>query len=102
MLPFRLHPDAQEEALAAVEYIKADDPVEGTLFVRALEDALSWARKNPLIFRCFDGDFRRVRVGKFRYSLIFRLVDEEIQVLAVMHTSRRPGYWKRRDKGWRQ
>ena len=94
MLPFQFHPDAVAEALEAVVRIKGDDPREGELFIRELESALAWARTQPLIFRCFEGDFRKVRLGKFRYALIFRLRDGEIQVLAVMHMSRKPGYWK--------
>ena len=100
MLPFRLHPEAEAEALEAAAYIKADDVIQGDLLIKALEDAITWARRQPLIFRCFDGEFRRVRVGKFRYSLVFRVADEEIQVLAVMHTSRKPGYWKERRENW--
>ena len=96
MLRFRLHPDADAETIEAAAYIKADDVVQGNLFITAVEDALSWARKEPLVFRCFDGEFRKVRLGKFRYALVFRIRDGEIQVLAVMHMSRKPGYWKMR------
>jgi toxin ParE1/3/4 len=99
MLRFRLHPDAAAEALEAAAFIRADDFRQADLFVRAFEDAMVWARTQPLIFRCFDGEFRKVRLGKFRYSLIFRLKDGEIQILAVMHLSRRPGYWKNRPRG---
>lgn len=100
MLPFRLHPEADAEALEAAAYIKADDVIQGDLFIKALENAIAWARRQPLIFRRFDGEFRRVRVGKFRYSLVFRIANEEIQVLAVMHLSRKPGYWKERRESW--
>ncbi|WP_367874864.1 type II toxin-antitoxin system RelE/ParE family toxin [Luteolibacter sp. Populi] len=96
MLRLRLHPEAEAEAFDAATCIKADDFQQGVLFVQALEDALVWARTQPLIFRCFDGKFRKARLGKFRYSLVFRLRDQEIQVIAVMHMSRKPGYWKNR------
>ena len=96
MMRYRFHPAADSEAIEAATYIKDDDSYQGGLFVQALEDALTWARTQPLIFRCFDGEFRKVRLGKFRYALVFRLKDEEIQVLAVMHMCRKPGYWKDR------
>ena len=35
MLPLRLHPEADAEAIEAATYIKADDPVQGALFVEA-------------------------------------------------------------------
>jgi plasmid stabilization system protein ParE len=45
----------------------------------------------------FSSDYRYVRVGRFPYLLIFRPMDvHAIMILAVAHTSRRPGYWRRR------
>jgi hypothetical protein len=46
-------------------------------------------------------DFRKVKVGKFRYSLVFRIRGDEVQILAMAHMSRKPGYWKDRAKDWR-
>jgi plasmid stabilization system protein ParE len=100
MLPFRLHPEADAEGLEAASYIASDDIQEGALFKEALENALMWACREPLIFRCFEDNFRKVKVGKFRYALVFRIRDDEVQVLAVAHMSRRPGYWKQRIGNW--
>ncbi|MCF6314491.1 MAG: hypothetical protein L3J39_18725 [Verrucomicrobiales bacterium] len=47
-------------SIDAAEWIKADDPRQGALFVEALEDALTEARTRPEIYRTFDGDFRKV------------------------------------------
>jgi len=77
MLDSNFHPEAEAELLAAGRYIKGDDD-----------------------YVCFDGEFRKIRVGKFRYNLVFRIRGEEIQILAVMHMSRRPGYWKKRATTW--
>lgn len=99
-LPFRLHPEADAEGIEAARYIEADDPLEGARFRQTLTAAVGWACRDPLIFRCFEDDFRKVRVGKFRYALIFRLRGDEIQILAVAHLSRRPGYWKSRSRDW--
>jgi len=96
MLDYRFHPKAESELLEAGAYIKSDDPKEGDLFKQAFAQALEWACSEPLIFRCFEDDFRKVKVGKFRYSLIFRVRGDEIQILGIAHMSRRPGYWKKR------
>ncbi len=48
MLPFRLHPEADFEAIEAVEYIKGDDPYQAELFKEALKGAIMKARKFPL------------------------------------------------------
>ena len=96
MLNYSFHPDAHEEMLGAKSYIKADDPVEAGLFDIAFNEALRWARNEPLLFRCFEKEYRKVKVGKFRYSLIFRIRKDEIQILALAHHSLKPGYWKNR------
>ena len=42
--------------------------------------------------------YRWVRVSRFPYVLVFReLTPKTVKVVAVAHTSRRPGYWRRRD-----
>ena len=96
MLPFRLHPEADAEGIEAAAYIASDTPDEAAQFKDALRFAIDWACRQPFIFRCFEGDFRKVKVGKFRYSLVFRIRGDEIQILAIAHMSRKPGYWKDR------
>lgn len=93
---FRLHPSAGEEAIEAAAYIKSDDPRQAELFKAALEEAIAQACRQPPVYRRFDREFRKVRVGKFSYAVVFRVAGEEVQVLAVMHLHRRPGYWKSR------
>jgi plasmid stabilization system protein ParE len=96
MLSFRLHPAAEQEAVEAIHWIRSDDPYQAELFVEALENAILRARKQHQLFPCFDDGFRKVRVGKFTYAVVFRVVSREVQILAVMHLHRKPGYWKER------
>ena len=96
MLNHRFHPEAYEEMLGAKTYIKTDDLVEGGLFEIAFNEALKWSRIEPLLFRCFEKDYRKIKVGKFRYSIVFRIRMDEVQILAVAHHSKKPGYWKNR------
>jgi len=100
MLDFRFHPEAREELLDAGRYIKDSDPEQGELFRLTFEDSLDWACSQPLIFRCFEENFRKIKVGKFRYLVVFRIAGDEIQVLAMAHTSREPSYWKSRANSW--
>jgi len=61
-----------------------------------LEDAQLRVCAAPEIYRCFKGDLRKCRFEVFPYVLVFRIYGDEIQVAAVMHTSRKPGYWEDR------
>ncbi|MEO0416072.1 MAG: type II toxin-antitoxin system RelE/ParE family toxin [Verrucomicrobiota bacterium] len=100
MLPFRLHPLADAEAIEAAEWIRDDNPYQAALFVKELEEAIKKARRQPGLYSYFDGEFRKIRVGKFTYALVYRVRKDEIQIIAVMHLHRKPGYWKSRDKTW--
>ena len=44
-----------------------------------------------------SGPYRWVRVRRFPYLLIFRRQSADVlMIVAVAHTSRRPGYWRHR------
>ena len=60
MLTFRLHPEADAEAIEAGKRIKEDAPREADLFKKAVIDSLDWACSQPLIYRCFEDDFRKI------------------------------------------
>ncbi len=66
-------------------------------FLNALKAAAMRVVASPEIYRCFKGDLRKCRFEVFPYVLVFRIQGDEIQVAAVMHTSRKPGYWGNRD-----
>ena len=52
--------------------------------------------REPAIGTLDAGQFRKLRLGKFPYSLVYRVQGEVITVIAMAHQSREPGYWRRR------
>ena len=52
--------------------------------------------RQPAIGTPDAGQTRKLRLGKFPYSLVYRVSDDVITVLAVAHQSRKPGYWQGR------
>lgn len=60
---------------------------------RAVDQIATRAETLPTLL----GPHHYVRAGRFPYLLIFRVIDTRtVIVLAVAHTSRRPGYWRHR------
>jgi plasmid stabilization system protein ParE len=45
-----------------------------------------------------DGEARRIRAARTPYSLIYRVDEQQIVILAVAHSSGRPGYWQDDDQ----
>ena len=66
-------------------------------FKDAVDEATRRISERPESFPRMSGPYRWVRVQRFRYILVFRPREpDEMVVVAVTHTSRRPGYWRRR------
>lgn len=68
----------------------------GWRFLRAVGDAEARIARNPRTFPLLEGELRRCIVRGFPHSLLFRLDDDGVLVVAVAHHRRRPGYWRRR------
>ena len=46
--------------------------------------------------RLFEQDVRRCLTRRFPYALLYTIEADYILILAVMHGSREPGYWRHR------
>lgn len=66
-------------------------------FVASVDRAVNRIALDADVLPLLTGGYRYVRVGRFPYVLAFRRIDSDaVLVVAVAHTSRRPGYWRRR------
>lgn len=94
----RVHYDdaAREEGFAAAAWYGMQQSDLRTRFLEKWKDTENRIVANPLIHRCFEGQLRKCRFDVFPYALVFRIGGDEVQVIAVMHMSRQPGYWKDR------
>jgi plasmid stabilization system protein ParE len=98
MKPFRFHPEARAEANAAFEYYWIKSPLAALNFDDELVAAYRALQKAPHLYAKYLHGTRRVLLHRYPYYVIFRELPDTIQVLAVAHGKRRPGYWKRRLK----
>jgi len=88
---------AANELVADVRYYNRRVPGRGTRFLKAVEAALvrvSDAPLRPPIL--LPPDIRSAKVERYPYRVVYLVVDEDIDVLAVAHAKRRPMYWRRR------
>jgi toxin ParE1/3/4 len=88
--------EAKVEFKAAAYYYENQSVGLGDCFTTQIEIILNRVLKKPLMPRCFDGRFRKIKAEKFPYIVIYEATDDGVNIMAVMHTSRRPGYWKDR------
>jgi len=45
-----------------------------------------------------EPDIRSAKVKRFPYRVVYVVVGEDVDVIAVAHAKRRPTYWRRRMK----
>jgi plasmid stabilization system protein ParE len=90
------HPEALEEYQEAALYYAERDPALALRFVEAVEDAIRRILESPERLRVLDEDVRRCLTHVFPYGVLYTIEPEFILIVAVMHCSREPDYWKRR------
>ena len=96
MRKVRLHPQAEAEMTEAAVYYESRQEDLGKRFLASVQDAINGIVINPRLYPVIDLDVRRCLTKVFPFGVLFRLSDDEITVVAVMHLSRHPDYWKGR------
>lgn len=92
----KFHPDAAEEAEAARNWYEERSIVASRAFISELRHAVDQIAQPPEMWPTFELDTRPYVFPKFPFNLIYSLVGNEIQIIAVAHSKRKPGYWKNR------
>jgi hypothetical protein len=92
----RFHELAGKELLVARDYY--DDLVYrlGEKFVVEVEKCLNIIKTNPLAYPVIKQSVRKAVVIKFLFSILYRVNDDVIYILAIMHQKRNPKYWVER------
>ena len=91
----RFTPEARSEFEEAARWYRER---AGTRVRDALRAELKNARwlllEHPEIGAPGVADTRKLRLQRFPYSIVYRVIGNEVRVLAFMHHKRRPGYWR--------
>lgn len=89
---------ALTEVQEAAEYHDRERPGLGDDLYDAFERALRRLGERPDIGPEVGFGERKLVLQRFRYSVIYRVEDEGVFVLAFAHHRRRPGYWRDDDR----
>lgn len=90
------HQEALREYQAAAIYYATRGESLGIRFVHAVEEAIGWIRDRPAAWPVLGAIVRRCLTRGFPYSVLYRWTDDTILIIAVMHASRDPDYWRSR------
>jgi len=90
------HPEALEEYESAALYYAEQDVDLQLRFIESIENAIERILESPTRWRVIDEDVRRYIAHVFPYGILYTIEDDFVLIIAVMHFSREPGYWKDR------
>jgi toxin ParE1/3/4 len=90
------HPEALSEYREAVQYYTEQRIEVAQAFINTIEDAIYRIREFPNRYAVIEEDVHRCMVRRFSYGVLYTIEQDYILILAVMHCSREPGYWKKR------
>jgi len=94
-----IHPDALDEAESAVSWYVERSERAPAAFIEEIDKAIQSILNAPKRWPIFESDFRRAPLFRFPYSIVYREKSNDlIQILAVAHGRRKPGYWKMRNR----
>lgn len=92
----RIHPAALQEAEAATEWYGKRSERAAEMFLDDLDRAIERISDNPEQYPLHELGTRRITLRRFPYLIIFREASAGLEIIAVAHGRRRPGYWRDR------
>jgi plasmid stabilization system protein ParE len=93
---YQFHPEAWAELEAADVWYRERNPEASVRFLAAVYDALEDVMRQPQTWPKYLHGTRKILLQRFPYALIYRERVFDVQILALTHTHRRPGYWRKR------
>ena len=95
----RFRPAAARELAEDVRYYNGQYAGRGDRFAAAVEFTLTAIAESPLTFALlYEPDIRSAKVPRFPYRVVYLVVGDDVDVVAVAHAKRRAAYWRRRTK----
>ena len=94
---YGLHPEAAEEHTRQVAYYEETQAGLGRRYHAEFLDVMAFVCADPIRTRIvLAPDIRRAVFKVFHFNVIYRVTDGRVQVLAIAHHRRQPGYWQGR------
>ena len=91
-----LKPDAEDDIDEAARWYEDQRKNIGTEFLNELGEVLNRIKSNPFLFQ---KKYRNVHIAflrRFPFGIYFAVEQQQVFVIAVLHTSRNPLIWKKR------
>jgi toxin ParE1/3/4 len=95
-LPVVLRPEASQDAEENRDYLEAQRTGLGQAFLDRLKEALGQISAIPQLYGIVWRNVRAAKLRQFTYVVYYRVHDDRVEVLAVMHGHRDASAWQGR------
>jgi len=85
---------AETQMEEAYDYLESQQRGLGDDLARDIEASVRQIAEHPLRWPEEARGFRRFRLRKFQYKLIYRVNRNQAEIVSVWHLARRPGSWR--------
>ena len=93
---FIVRPLAEADLEDAARWYEDERAGLSERFLSDVDRTIARIRERPFEFPAVSGNVRRALLHTFPYAVYFRMSDEAVVVLAVLHLRRNPKVWRGR------
>lgn len=94
--PLEIHPSALAELKSALSWYLERNQTAADKFAVELDRAMELLVAAPRRWPTGEHGSRKFVLRRFPFAIFYREKEAAVQVLAIAHGHRRPGYWKDR------
>lgn len=98
-MKYQFEQSAKDELFEASKFYESRQTGLGERFRLAVEKSLERILADPESFPTAIAGTRSVRVHRFPFQIFYLIANDVIEIYAVAHHSRKPGYWSHRLPG---
>ena len=91
-----LRPEAEADIEEAATWYEAQREGLGDEFLNEMLSIFETISENPNLFPIVHRDSHRALIHRFPFGIYYRIEEESIVVVAIMHGSRHPRRWQKR------
>jgi len=86
--PAKITPRCAETLREAINYIAENSPKQAEILQQSFFKILDLLEIMPEIGTRYKNELRKIKLGKFRYNIYYKVKDEYISIRGIWHTSR--------------
>ena len=91
-----IRPEAEADLVTARAWYERQRSGLGAAFLLCIEEVLDRIDRTPELYPVVYQEVRRAFTRRFPYAVYYRVADNDVVVLGILHTRRDPQEWQSR------